>query len=283
MKQALRYKFVSQMFISFVFGGFMLKRLILFFLCSLLLYSFFSCGNIDTNKRIPQPEPQQPNVRPEQPDLNSVPVEFFNASSFKVDIFRNFNPSSSDKSTPPIATVPQGTSVTVKLPPSSDQLIGDVFYIHYYVQLADAFSSGTGNALYVQAERDISNIAFVLEAGKSYTKKIAQPEKNQLKFINGYIKVQNTGYKSFQVMNGSSFIKKLGTEEPNLQGGKFGFYEFEIPAIEKNIEVTSLKFFVTDDGKYLNVPQFLMERGKLYNFQCNSSYVTGPSVKEIRY
>ena len=216
-------------------------------------------------------------------DKNTVTVNFFNESSFKVGIYRNINPSGLDSSTPPIATIAPSGLFKVKLPPSEDQLIGDVFYIRYYVQLADSFFSGTGVPLYVQAERDISNIAFVLKDGEHYTKKIVQPEKNQLRFVNGYIKVQNTGDKSFQVMQGSAYLKKLGTSEPNLSTGSFGFYELAIPAIQEKVSMSNLKFYITATGATMAVPSFLLERGKIYNFQFNGSEITGANVQDITF
>ena len=216
-------------------------------------------------------------------DKNTVTVNFFNESSFKVDIYRNVNPSSMDTSTHPIATVSPSATVKVKLPPSENQLIGDVFYIHYYVQLADSFSSGTGDAIYVQAERDISNIAFVLKDGMNYTKKIVQPEKNQLRFINGYIKVQNTGDRSLQVMQGSAYLKKLGTKEPNLSSGSFGFYELAIPFLSDDVNMNNLKFYVTASGSTVTVPPFLLQRGKIYSFKFNGTDITGPSVQNIMF
>ncbi|MGP1415835.1 MAG: hypothetical protein ACTTJ6_07950 [Treponema sp.] len=222
-------------------------------------------------------------VRNEIIDENTVTVNFFNESSYKVDIYRNVNPSSSDTSTRPIATVSPSSTIKVKLPPSENQLIGDVFYIHYYVQLADSFSSGTGEAIYVQAERDISNIAFVLKKEQTYTKTIVQPAKGQLKFINGYIKVQNTGKNSIQVIQGSSYLKKIGTKEPNLASGTFGFYELEISSIEQTIDMNSLKIFVTATGSNFKIPSFILQRGKIYNFQCSDSEVTGPTAQDITF
>ena len=216
-------------------------------------------------------------------DKNTITVNFFNESSFKVDIYRNVNPSSLDNSTPPIATISPSSISKVKLPPSKNQTIGDVFYIHYYVQLADSFTSGTGNAIYVQAERDISNIAFVLKDGMTYTKKVVQPDKNQLRFINGYIKVQNTGDKSFQVMQGSTYLKKLGTSEPNLSTGSFGFYELEIPFLSDDVNMNNLKFYVTASGSTVAVPPFLLQRGRIYSFQFNGTDITGPSVQNITF
>ncbi|MGP1415902.1 MAG: hypothetical protein ACTTJ6_08290 [Treponema sp.] len=243
----------------------MLKKIIVFF----ILCCFFSCK-----------QEQEGDVTV---DNNTVTVNFFNESSYKVDVYRNINPSSLDNSTPPIATIAPSGTCKVKLPPSENQLIGDVFYIHYYVQLADSFSSGTGEAIYVQADRDISNIAFVLKDGMTYTKKVVQPDKNQLRFINGYVKVQNTGDKSFQVMQGSIYLKKLGTSEPNLSAGSFGFYELAIPTLEENVNMNNLKFYITATGTTMAVPSFILQRGKVYNFQFNGTEITGPSVQDITF
>ncbi len=216
-------------------------------------------------------------------DKNTVTVNFFNESSFKVDIYRNVNPSSLDTSAKPLVTVNAGSTEKVKLPPSADQTIGDVFYLRYNVQLADTFTSGTGTPLYVQAKQDISNIAFVLKKDETYTKTIKQPASGQLKFIHCYIKVQNTGSKSFQVLQGSTYLKKLGTEELNLASGQFGFYELNISDIEAAETMQALKFFVTDSASTITVAPFLLERGKVYSFQCNGTSVTAPAVTDITY
>lgn len=216
-------------------------------------------------------------------DINTVTVNFFNESSFKVDIYLNVNPSSIDSSTKPIVTVQPGAIEKIKLPASADQTIGNVFYLRYNVQLADAFTSGTGSALYVQAKRDISNIAFVLKKDETYTKTISQPASGQLKFLQGYIKVQNTGSKSFQVLQGSTYLKKLGTAEHNLSSGKFGFYELNVSSLENAETISSLKFFVTDSANTITVEPFLLERGKVYSFECDGASVTGPAVTDITY
>ena len=216
-------------------------------------------------------------------NINTVTVNFFNESSFKVDIYHNVNPSPSDTSAKPVATVASGATEKVKLPPSADQTIGDVFYLRYNVQLADTFTSGTGTPLYVQAKQDISNIAFVLKKDETYTKTISQPASGQLKFIHCYIKVQNTGSKSFQVLQGSTYLKKLGTEELNLASGQFGFYELNISDLETSETMQALKFFVTDSASTITVAPFLLERGKVYSFQCNGTSVTAPAVTDITY
>lgn len=240
--------------------------------CLFLLFVCLSCGKaIDERTENKQREERE------------VKVNFFNESSFKVDIYRNINPSSLDKSTHPIATIPAGSFRKLSLTESKDKTVGDVFYIRYYVQLADDFDSDVGSSLYVQAERSISNISFVLEAGKTYTKTIVQPGKDELKFVNGYIKVQNTGDAVLQVVNGDVFLSRLGKIERNLESGKFGFYEFAIPPIEENIRLSNLKIFVVSNGDILNIPSFVLERGKIYNFQCDAREVILLNVKDIRY
>ncbi len=228
-------------------------------------------------------KPEQKEKEKEVEDINTVTVNFFNESSFKADVYMNVNPSSIDTSTKPIATVPAGATEAVKLPASKDQIIGDVFYIRYFVQLADGFTSGTEEALYVQAERELSNITLVLEKDKSYTKTILQPASGQLKFIHCYIKVQNTGSKSFQVLLGNTYLKKLGSVELNLASGQFGFYELSISDIANSETMQVLKFFVTDSASTITVEPFLLERGKVYSFQCNGTNVTAPAVTDISY
>lgn len=214
-------------------------------------------------------------------DATKARLNFFNESSFKVDIYRNINPSNLDKSTRPIVTVPAGSFVKVKVPASKDKRAGDVFYIRYYVQFADSFDSGVGKAIYVQAERGFSNISFVLNEGMSYTKAIVQPEKDELKFVNGYIKVQNTGDATLQVVNGDAFLNRLGTEELDLESGKFAFYEFAIPSTENSVKLTNLNFFVTSSGNTLDVTPFVLERGKVYNFQCNAREMVSLNTENI--
>ena len=238
--------------------------------CLFLLFVFFSCAGL---------------VKDDVGDKKEkgADVNFFNESSFMVDIYRNINPSKLDKSTLPIATVPAGSVLKVRLPESVDKRVGDVFYIRYYVQIADSFNSGTDEAIYVKVERSISNISVVIEEGKTYTQTIAQPAEGELTFGYGYIKVQNTASAVLQVMSGDAFLHRLGKKNLNLEGGKCGFYEFDIPSTQENVTLTNLKIFVTSTGKTLNVPSFVLERGKLYNFLCDAREVIGPHVEKITY
>ena len=214
---------------------------------------------------------------------DSVVVNFFNESSFRVAIYMNVNPSNMDSSTKPLLEIGAGDTQTVNLPPRSNQNIGDVFYVHYYVQLADSFESGVDKAIYVKAKRDMSNIAFVLKDGESYTKTVVQPSAGQLKFMSGYIKVKNTGNYSLQALRGSTYLKRMGDGDLNLKDNAFGFYELDIPNLEDSFNETQLKIFVPSTGKTLSVPSFLFERGKVYSFSCNGLEVKSLGAKDITY
>ena len=95
--------------------------------------------------------------------------------------------------------------------------------------------------------------------------------------------MQNTGSKSFQVLQGSTYLKKLGSGELNLASGQFGFYELNISDLETSETMQALKFWVTDSASAITVAPFLLERGKVYSFQCNGTDVSAPSVTDIAY
>jgi hypothetical protein len=61
-----------------------------------------------------------------EPDERAA-INFFNESSYKVDIYKNFNPSYFDPTTW-LCTVNAGQSLKVLAPASVDQLVGDAFF-----------------------------------------------------------------------------------------------------------------------------------------------------------
>jgi hypothetical protein len=161
---------------------------------------------------------------------------------------------------------------------SSDQVIGDTFYPRYKVLLADSFETGTSN-IYVDAQRNLSNISFVVESGKTYTKTIPQPLTGDLKFINGYIKVQNIGSAQIQIILGDDVFSKLDDKSVYLQSGQnMGYYEVVISSFADTIHINQLKAF---SSSYLNFPSFEMERGKIYSFTVNNTTIAGPVVTNL--
>ena len=212
-------------------------------------------------------------------DNDNLPstVNFFNESSFKVDIYKNLNPDYFDPTTL-VCTVDPGNTYKATIYASSDQKIGDTFYPRYKVLLADSLETGTSN-IYVDAQRNLSNISFVVESGKTYTKTIPQPLTGDLKFINGYIAVQNMGAAQVQILRADTMLYKLDDQGAYLnQGSNKGYYEITISSFENTLNINQLKAF---SSSYVDFPSFDMERGKLYSFTVNNTTVTGPTVTNL--
>jgi hypothetical protein len=203
-------------------------------------------------------------------------INFFNESSFKVDLYKNLNPQQFDPTTL-ACSVDAGSTIKVTVYPSSDQVIGDVFYPRYKMLLADSLETGTTN-IYVDAQRDLSNISFVVEEGKTYTKVIQQPQQGQLRFINGYIEVQNQGSNQIQVIKGDQILHKLDNEGVYLNAGTSkGYYEIPFSYFDTTI-TAQLKAY---NGSYMDFPAVSMERGKIYSFVCSNTGITANGVRNI--
>jgi len=210
-------------------------------------------------------------------DSSSATVNFFNESSFKVDIYKNLNPDYFDPTTL-VCTVSPGSTQKMTLYASADQVIGDAFYPRYKVLLADSFETGTSN-IYVDAQRNLSNISFVIESGKTYTKTIPQPLAGDLKFINGYIKVQNMGSAQIQIHRADTVLYKLDDNGAYLTPGQnMGYYEITMLSFDDTLNINQLKTF---SSSYVDFPAFEMERGKLYSFTVSNTTVTGPVITNL--
>lgn len=240
----------------------------------LLLFMFVSCSsNESENDGIPPSSVA---------GSDTVKVTFYNESSFRCKIFRNVNPSSSDTDTAPLAEISTGQTVSVMQPPSSDKQIGDIFYVHYYVMLADEYETDS-HAIFIPAERDASNISFVLEDGKSYTKSVSQPPEGSLRFLDCYIEFFNKSFETVQILQGSSFQYNLATDEVNLHIGKSGFYKISIDPFSSSGAVSSLSVFDVGRATNISVPEFTIERGKLYRFSFDGSSVVKTGEESIVY
>lgn len=187
-------------------------------------------------------------------------IRFYNESSYKADIYRYVNPADYDPDLL-VASVAAGEVKAVSVIESSDQEIGDTFYIRYNVLMANSLETGAGD-LYVQAERDMSNLAFVVAGGQSYTKTIVQPEKDQLTFCNTYLKVHNTSGKSYKILNGASYLPRMGDESYWVNSGDICYYEIPLSWPAKNYAMTQLHFLA--DGEYSDPESFTMQKGRLY-------------------
>jgi hypothetical protein len=204
-------------------------------------------------------------------------VTFFNGSSFKVDIYKNLNPESFDPTTL-VCNVNAGSTKQITLYASTDQKTGDTFYPRYKALLANSLETGTSD-IYIDAERNLSNITFVVEKGQSYTKTIPQPQPGQLKFINGYICVQNIGTTQVQIIKGSEVLYKMDDRGAYLNSGSnLGYYEIPFSFFDDTLTIDQLKAF---SDSFINFSSFGMERGKLYRFTINGNIITGPNISNI--
>ena len=221
---------------------------------------FISCSENDTN-----------NIKP-------ATIKFVNHTSYNTDIYKNLNPENFDPARL-VCTIKSGSEQKVTMYASADQVLGDTFYIRYKVQLADINKTGT-TAIYVDAQRDMSNMRFVIENGKTYTKQIAQPTDGQLKFINGYIKVQNLSSTQIQIQRSNSVLFKLDDNSAYLHntGSALGYYEINFHLLDTVLNMSQLSAF---SGSHINFPAFDMERGKLYFFAVNNLTVTEPVITNI--
>jgi hypothetical protein len=118
-----------------------------------------------------------------------------------------------------------------------------------------------------------------VESGKTYTKTIPQPLTGDLKFINGYIAVQNMGATQVQILRADTMLYKLDDQGAYLnQGSNKGYYEIAISSFSDTLNIDHLKAF---SNSYVDFPSFDMERGKLYSFTVNNTTVTGPVVTSL--
>ena len=220
-----------------------------------------------------QNEPDEENANTARP----ATVNFWNVSSFKVDIYKNLNPDFFDP-TALVCTVNAGSTATVTMFPSADQMIGDVFYPRYKVLLADRLTSGTTD-IHIDAQRNLSNISFVVESGQTYTRTIPQPLTGELRFVNGYIAVQNMAATPVQIRHGNEVLRTLDNQGIYINpGSNPGYYEIAIPWHLETRTVSQLTAFSSSEMPF---PEFEMERGRLYRFSVGNSGIEGPTITPI--
>jgi len=242
----------------------MILKTFAFSIC-IIIVTFMSCSGHDSDN---SDNNEQPNNNP------PATVNFFNESSFLVDIYKNLNPDYFDPTTL-VCTVNPGSIYKAILYASADKKTGDTFYLRYKVLLANSLETGTSD-IYVDAQRNLSNISFVVESDKTYTKTIPQPAANELKFVNGYIAVQNIGSTQIQIHKADEVLYKLDDKGAYLNNGQnIGYYEIVFSSFTDTLIISQLKAF---SSFYVNFPEFVMERGKLFSFKVNNTNVIDPPI-----
>jgi len=207
-------------------------------------------------------------------------VYFINHTTYQVDIYKNFNPLHFDPTTL-VCTIIAGGEKMLEQYSSFDQVIGDTFYPHYKIKLADTLNGMQTTNVYIDAQRLLTNLTFVIESGKSYTKSVPQPNKGELNFFHGYIEVYNQGTSQIQVIRGGSPLLRLDNSSIYIDPGHIGFFEIEFSSYSTTITMDQLKAF---GNNFYDFPAFTAERGKLYRFvfkNDNTVVWNDPDIKNL--
>jgi hypothetical protein len=159
---------------------------------------------------------------------------------------------------------------------SANQVIGVTFFPHYKWPFVLESPEGI-STIFVDAKTDLSNIRFVVEKKKAYTKTIPQPA--SLQFVNGYLKISNNGPYQIEIRNGGIPLHQLGNDSIFLESGRTAYYEIKFNRFDDTqITVNNLIAFGTSTVYF---PPFPIERGKLNSFTINGSTITGPVVTSL--
>lgn len=196
-------------------------------------------------------------------------VFFHNSSGYRVDIYKNLNPEHFDPTTL-VCTVSPADTHRVELYPSFDQVIGDSFYIRYKIQLPYVAGQDT-TPVYVDAERVLTNLTFVIKNDETYTKTIPHPNSGELRFFNGYILVNNFANVQVQIIRGSSILPRLDNGTVFINTGSRSYYEIEFSFFDNTLSIDQLNAFTNNNTPF---PPFTMERGKYYEFTVWGDRVT---------
>ena len=216
--------------------------------------------------------------KPASDNKNSVPVHFYNESSYTVLLYKNVNPSIYDTDAEPAANIPAGATRTIRLPPSGNA-IGATFYIRYLVPLPGS----DVKPVYVPTQRTINNITAVIKQEETLT--IPQPKRGELEFLDGYLRIYNSGTGSLQVLKETVLLKNIADKEDrNLKSGSTGFYALELKKSGGGKQtVSGLKCTNTATDTDISIAAFELERGKVYTAECNGTAIVNTAVVEIAY
>jgi hypothetical protein len=201
-------------------------------------------------------------------------IHFLNLSSYRVDIYKNFNPSYFDPTTW-LCRVDAGQVFKVRVPGSTDKLVGDTFYPRYQFPITLENSEGVFN-FYVAAKSSLENWTFVVENNKTYTKTIPQPSPGQLTPTDGYFTVQNQRDYQIRIENGGA-LRREDNGEIYLAPGQTGIYKMAFSYFDGTVlTVSQLRAFV--GAAYIDFSPFSLELGKLYHFAVKE---TGAVLEKI--
>jgi hypothetical protein len=205
-------------------------------------------------------------------------VIFWNTSRYTVDVFINNNPVHFDLSTW-VCTLGPGDHENVTLYASYDQVVGDVFYPHYNVLLADENKTGTV-PIYAEAQQVLKNIPLVIKNGGTYTEEIPHVRVEELGFFHGYIIIENHRDTQIQIISSGTVLHKKDDDGIYINAYATGYYEISFSYFDTVITMNQLRARSGNDNFIF--PSFSVEKGKKYFFTVpqEGDVVTG-QIKNI--
>lgn len=211
----------------------------------------------------------------EDPPLATV--NFINLSSFNIRIYRNFNPEQDPAAY--IGTAVSNTPrLTLKLPPSGAGEVGCTFFLRYEYPLPDSIIPGINpQGVIVRAAPTWANVPIVIRANEIYNIQLYQPTADELKFVRGYIAVQNLNTNKVWLERGNSPLHRMDNNALWLNTGDIGFYEIVLAPGQESMPANM--FHIRDEqARSTTIDPFILAQGNVYWFEFDQS---GVYLKEI--
>ena len=147
-------------------------------------------------------------------DDNKGTVLFENKSKFAVNVYLNLNPYMGDV----LYTIPANDSCLCELKESSNQGLGDVFYIEYLIKI--------GNAVFPYWTKEASSGYKTAAIKKGQTTNIEINELTKCESKSAYLLIENNSASEIRVNNGKVPLKPYASKvELIAKNGACGVYE----------------------------------------------------------
>ena len=234
--------------------------------CITLIFGLTACDLVNDDNK-PQPAEQ-------------ATVVFVNLSSFNVRIYRNANPEQDPAAY--IGTAVSGSpGLTLKLPPSGAGEVGCTFFLRYELPLPGSIIPGVNNqGVIVGAAPNWDNIPQVIRPNQTYTIQINQPSANDLRFVRGYIAVQNLNTNRVWLERGNSPLYREDNQALWLNPGDIGFYEIVITSGQESMPANM--FHLRDEqARSETIDTFIITQGNLYWLEFDQNGVVLKNVLDI--
>jgi hypothetical protein len=168
---------------------------------------------------------------------------------------------------PVLLELSAGQSKSADVRVSDNYGVGSTFPVEYLYRVNDAFDTESGDITASGIDPNVQ-INFVIEEGKSYTKRIPQPQ--GLEFQTAFLKISNSSDLQFELRYLGTAFKQAGNGNIPVAPSKTGVYKIEsIPAAGKLI--TNYKCVSTFQETVIQ--DFTAQKGYIYNFTYNGSSV----------